>query len=143
VNRDIVSILDFAQTFLDAAGLPQPDDMQGRSLVPILKGQTPADWRKSYYYHYYEYPGSPFVKRHYGVRTERYKIIHFYYDIDAWELYDLQADPHELKNVYSDPRYGATVIDLKGELERLRRQYKDTDEKKFLPSLKDPIRRNE
>jgi arylsulfatase A-like enzyme len=73
------------------------------------------------------------VKRHYGIRTERFKLIHFYYDIDAWELYDLQADPHELRNLYSDPKYAQTVADLKAELAQLRRKYKDTDEKKFLP----------
>ncbi|MBF8295882.1 MAG: Sulfatase [Bacteroidetes bacterium] len=140
---EMVLNLDFAPTFLDFAGASIPEDMQGESLRGVLKGTTPETWRRSIYYHYYEYPGSPFVKRHYGIRTERHKLMHFYYDIDAWELYDLQADPHELKNVYSDPRYGATVIELKGELERLRRQYKDTDEKKFLPSPKDPIRRNE
>src|SRR5690606_39171594 len=80
-----VSNLDFAETLLDIAGVPVPDDMQGASLVPLLKGETPADWRKSFYYHYYEYPDSHRVPKHYGVRTERYKLIH-YYDTDEWEL---------------------------------------------------------
>jgi len=73
------------------------------------------------------------VKRHYGIRTARYKLIHFYYDIDAWELYDLEKDPRELNNVYGDPTYAAVVTELKTGLERLRRQYGDTGEKKFLP----------
>jgi arylsulfatase A-like enzyme len=80
------------------------------------------------YYHYYEYPGAHAVKRHYGIRTKRYKLIHFYYDIDAWELYDLQKDPHELNNLYGNPDHDAIVKRLKGELERLRKQYGDSDE---------------
>ena len=83
------------------------------------------------YYHYYEYPGWHAVKRHYGVRTQRYKLIHFYYDIDAWELYDLQGDPHELNNVYDDPAYAAVVTELKAELKRLRKQFGDTKEDKI------------
>ena len=78
------------------------------------------------YYHYYEYPGAHMVKRHYGVRTKRYKLIHFYHDIDAWELYDLERDPHELNNVYDDPRYASIVKELKAELQRLRKHYGDT-----------------
>lgn len=71
--------------------------MQGRSLRPILAGRTPEDWRRSMYYHYYEYPAEHSVKRHYGVRTRRYKLIHFYHDIDEWELYDLEKDPQEMR----------------------------------------------
>ena len=118
--------LDFAETFLDFAGVPAPADMQGRSLRPLLQGQTPADWRTSMYYHYYEYPADHSVNRHYGVRTQRYKLIHFYNDIDEWELYDLKNDPHELKNVYGDPQYADVVKELKAELKRLRAQYNDT-----------------
>ncbi len=143
VADEMVLNLDFAPTFLDYAGIHAPAQMQGESMREILRGNTPEHWRKSIYYHYYEYPGSPFVKRHYGVRTERYKLIHFYYDIDSWELYDLKADPNELNNVYSDPSHAATIVELKNELERLRRQYKDTDQKKFLPATKDPIKRSE
>ncbi len=99
--------------------------MQGRSLRPVLRGRTPEDWRKSMYYHYYEYPAVHSVKRHYGVRTERYKLIHFYHDIDEWELYDLKTDPDELRNVYADPQYVDIVKDLKAELTRLRAEYKD------------------
>ena len=135
VNTDIVLNLDFASTFLDFAGAALPADIQGRSLRPILKGKTPSNWRKSMYYHYYEYPGWHAVKRHYGVRTKRYKLIHFYYDIDAWELYDFQKDPHELNNVYDNPAYADIVKRLETELRRLQKKYGDSDElaKQFLP----------
>jgi len=125
VNKDIVMNLDFAETFLDYAGVRVPQDMQGVSLRPLLRGRTPADWRKSMYYHYYEYPGVHSVKRHYGVRTERYKLIRFYHDIDEWELYDLKNDPDEMRNVYDDPAYAETVKELTAELKRLRSHYKD------------------
>ena len=124
VNKDMVMNLDFAQTFLDIAGVKIPDDMQGESITPVLKGQTPSDWRKSVYYHYYEFPQPHHVHPHYGVRTERYKLIHFY-TIDAWELFDLEKDPHELKSVYKDPAYTSVVSDMKGELKRLMEKYKD------------------
>jgi arylsulfatase A-like enzyme len=94
---------------------------------PLLSGETPANWRKSMYYHYYEYPGWHMVKRHYGVRTERYKLIHFYHDIDAWEMYDLQTDPNELNNVYTDPDYADVRAKLQKELKKLRAQYGDSD----------------
>ena len=123
-NTDLTQNLDFAETFLDIAGVEIPADMQGRSLVPLMKGQRPADWRKSIYYHYYEYPAVHSVKRHYGVRTDRYKLIHFYYDIDEWELYDLKKDPDELKNVYDDPAYADVVKELKAELRRLQAKFK-------------------
>ncbi len=118
--------LDFAPTFLDLAGVDKPKDMQGRSLRPILAGKTPADWRTSMYYHYYEYPAVHSVKRHYGIRTKRYKLIHFYHDIDAWELYDLEKDPNELNNVYGSPGSAEIVKKLKAELEQLRKEFKDT-----------------
>ena len=127
VNHDIVLNLDFAQTVLDYAGVGRPADMQGASMRPLLRGETPANWRKSMYYHYYEYPGWHMVKRHYGVRTERYKLIHFYHDIDAWEMYDLQADPNELNNVYTDPDYADVLAKLQKELKKLRAQYGDSD----------------
>ncbi|MHC4573959.1 MAG: sulfatase/phosphatase domain-containing protein [Planctomycetota bacterium] len=134
VNGDIVLNLDFAATFLDFAGVTTPADMQGRSFRSLLKGRTPRNWRTSMYYHYYEYPGAHAVKRHYGIRTKRYKLIHFYYDIDAWELYDLKKDPRELNSLYGNPAHDAIVKKLKGELERLRGQYGDSDElsQKFL-----------
>ena len=126
VNEDIVMNLDFAETFLDYAGVSVPGDMQGRSLRPLLQGRTPEDWRSSMYYHYYEYPAVHSVKRHYGVRTQRYKLIHFYNDIDEWELYDLKNDPEELHNIYNDPQHADVIKELKAELTRLRTQYKDT-----------------
>jgi arylsulfatase A-like enzyme len=126
VNEDIVLNLDFAPTFLDFAGIDKPPDIQGRSIRPLLQGKKIKDWRKSMYYHYYEFPAVHSVKRHYGVRTDRYKLIHFYNDIDEWELYDLQKDPHEMNNVFNDPAYADTVKKLKVELQRLREKYKDT-----------------
>ena len=120
VDDHIVLNVDFAPTFLDLAGLPTPKDMHGRSLEPLLLGKAPADWRTSFYYHYYEFPGAHSVRRHYGIRTTRYKLIH-YYRIGEWELFDLERDPHELRNVYSDPAYAPIVAKLKTELERLRK----------------------
>ncbi len=120
-NRDIVSVIDFAETFLDAAGLPVPEEMQGRSLVPILKGETPKDWRTSFYYEYYEYPDPHRVRPHYGVVTDRHKLVRFHAtDVDEWELFDLQTDPQELLSIYNEPSQAKTVADLKQELERLR-----------------------
>ncbi|HZN34407.1 MAG TPA: sulfatase [Pirellulaceae bacterium] len=123
-TSQMVMNLDLAETFLDIAGLKVADDMQGRSIVPILAGEQPADWRKSVYYHYYEFPQPHHVHPHTGVRTERYKLIHFY-TIDAWELFDLEKDPHELKSVYRDPTYAGILTDMKAELTRLMAHYKD------------------
>ncbi|MFZ5833573.1 MAG: sulfatase [Planctomycetota bacterium] len=125
-SEDIVSSVDFAETFLDVAGVAVPSDMQGRSFVPLLKGNTPDDWRKTFYYHYYEYPAVHSVRRHYGVTDGRYKLIHFYpnrFDpqpIDEWELYDLEKDPKELQSVYGNPEYAAVQERLTKELARLR-----------------------
>ncbi len=128
VNADLVSNLDFAETFLEAAGVPVPAEMQGKSLVPVLKGQTPADWRKSFYYHYYEYPGPHAVRRHYGVVTDRYKLVHFYEPgVDYWELFDLKTDPRELTSVYGKPEYAAAQKELEAELARLRKELKVPD----------------
>ncbi len=127
-SADIVSNVDFAQTFLEAAGLPIPADMQGRSLVPVLRGQTPADWRRSFYYEYYEYPAPHHVRPHHGVVTDRYKLVRFTADdLDAWELFDLQTDPSELRDVYADPTYAPIVAQLKPELARLRAELKVPD----------------
>lgn len=126
VNKDIVLNLDFAETFLDIAGQPVPPDMQGRSLKPTLEGRTPDDWRKAMYYRYYEYPAVHMVHKHYGVRTGRYKLIYFH-ELDEWELFDLEKDPREMKSVYADPAYGEVVKELKAELERLKKLYKDDD----------------
>jgi arylsulfatase A-like enzyme len=128
VNGDLVQNIDFAETFLDLAGAPIPDDMQGRSIVPLLEGKKPADWRKSLYYHYYEYPGVHCVRRHEGVVTERYKLIRFYgKDVpggEEWELYDLEKDPEEMHNIYAHPEMAQKVSALKRELERLKTEYK-------------------
>ena len=128
VSDEITVNIDFAPTFLDFADTPIPSDMQGRSLRPILEGNTLQDWRESMYYHYYAYPFTHSVKRHYGIRTKRYKLIHFYYDIDAWELYDLERDPRELNNVYGNPAYASVLRELTAELDRLRKQYGDSEE---------------
>ena len=124
VNTDMVMNLDFAQTFLDIAGADQPDDMQGASMKPVFEGNTPDDWRKSVYYHYYEFPGAHSVARHNGVRTERYKLINFY-ENKEWELFDLKEDPNELNSVYDDPDYADIKKDLEVELQRLQEFYKD------------------
>ena len=122
INNDIVSNLDFAETFLEIAGADIPGDMQGRSLVPLFKGETPADWRKAFYYHYYEYPGAHQVQKHEGVRTDRYKLIS-YYDIGEWELFDFQTDPQEVDNLYDNPTYAMIQQDLEEALEKLKQQY--------------------
>lgn len=117
--------VDFAPTFLELAGVPVPSDIQGESLLPLLKGEEPADWRTSLYYHYYEYPAEHAVKRHYGVRDDRYKLIHFYNDIDSWELYDLQEDPSEMNNLYGKPGYEEVTNHMRDELHQLQKQYDD------------------
>ena len=128
VADDIALNLDFAPTFLDYAGIDIPSDMQGASLRPVMEDLVPSDWRKSMYYHYYEFPSEHRVRRHYGIRTKRYKLMHFYYDIDGWELYDLDNDVGELNNVYEDPAYSNVVKELKLELQTLREKYGDTDD---------------
>ncbi len=123
--EQLVQNIDYTPTFLDLAGLPIPEDIQGVSLLPLLRGEKPADWRKSLYYHFYEYPAEHSVCRHYGVRTERYKLIHFYNDVDAWELYDLQEDPMEMNNLYGKPGTEELTKELRAELEKLQVQYDD------------------
>ncbi len=122
---EMVQNIDYAPTFLDLAGIEKPADMQGVSLVPLLKGEHPADWRKSIYYHFYEYPAEHSVKRHYGVRNDRYKLIHFYNDIDRWELYDLQADPTEMHDIYGQPGTEEITAEMMQELNRLQKEYDD------------------
>ncbi len=140
VNEDIITNVDFAETFLDYAGLSIPEEMQGRSLRPLFQGNTPEDWPESMYYRFWlhrlHYNGAA----HYGVRTQRYKLI-FYYGLGLgapgslndptppeWELFDLEKDPMEMNNVYNDPTYADIVTELKAELERLKELYEDTDE---------------
>ena len=122
VNKQMVSNLDFAQTFLDLAGIDLPGDMQGKSLRPLFEGKEPKDWRDSVYYHYYCFPEYHAVRRHDGVRNSRYKLMHFY-DINEWELFDLQKDPKEMQSLHDDPKYAKTLQHMKGELTKLRKQY--------------------
>ncbi len=135
VNDDLVQNLDYAETFLEMAGAEVPGDMQGRSLVPLLAGDTPDDWRQSIYYHYYEYPSVHMVPRHYGVRNDRYKLMHFY-QFDEWEFYDLETDPNELHNLYDDPASAEVINAMKVELERLRAHYDDDSDVTELPEAK-------
>jgi arylsulfatase A-like enzyme len=119
--------VDFAPTFLDAAGLPVPPEMQGRSLVPLLRGRTPADWRTSMYYRYYHDPGDHNTRAHYGVRTKTHKLI-YYWKKDQWELFDLVHDPFEMHNLYGQPGHEEITATLKAELQRLKREVKDDDQ---------------
>ena len=127
-STTMVQNLDYAQTFLEAAGIPAPADMQGESLLPLLTGHPEAWTRDAVYYHYYEYPAVHMVKRHYAVVTEQYKLVHYYYDTDEWELIDRIKDPQELRNVYDDPTYAPVVAELHRKLEALRKQYGDNSE---------------
>ena len=127
-NKEMVQNLDFAQTFLEAAQIEAPDDMQGESLMPLLTGKDSLWTREAVYYHYYEYPSVHMVKRHYGIVTKEYKLVHFYYDVDEWELYDRQKDPNEMNNVYNDPDYALVVEELNQQLIDLRKKYKDSQE---------------
>ena len=124
--REMVQNIDYAPTFLELAGVPVPEDIQGVSLLPLLKGEHPKNWRKSLYYHYYEYPAEHSVKRHYGVSTaDGWKLIHFYRDINEWELYNLNKDPQELDNLYGKPGTQKVTHRLMKELVRLQKQYDD------------------
>jgi arylsulfatase A-like enzyme len=127
VDSHLVQNIDFAPTILDAAGVAIPEEMQGISMLPLFDPDLP-EWRDALYYHYYEYPGIHAVKRHYGVRTDQYKLIHFYYDVDEWELYDLQEDPDELMNVYDDAAYAEIRAFMHRRLSELMEQYGDSDE---------------
>jgi arylsulfatase A-like enzyme len=118
---------DFAPTFLEIAGLPAPPDMQGRSLVPLMKGARPSDWRTSIYYRYYHDPGDHNTRAHYGIRTRTHKLIYFWKK-DQWECYDLIKDPEEMHNIYGDPAARATVAALKRELFRLKKEMQDNDQ---------------
>lgn len=122
---ELVQNIDYGPTILDLAGISLPEDMHGISMLPLLKGEHPVNWRKALYYHFYEYPAEHMVKRHYGVRTERYKLIHFYNDIDVWELYDLKNDPAEMYNIYGQPGTEEVTAELKTTLLDLQQQYND------------------
>lgn len=142
VSDALVQNLDFAQTFLDAAGIGAPADMQGESLIPLLTDQ-PEKWtRDAVYYHYYEYPAEHMVNRHYAIVTKTYKLIHYYHQIDEWELIDRVKDVDEMTNVYHDPAYAEVKEELHERLERLRIQYGDNDEisQRYLDRYLDDIR---
>lgn len=127
VSEKMILNIDFAPTFLAAAGLTIPGDMQGRSFLSILRGESPSDWRRSMYYRYYHYPKDHRVQPHYGVRTERYKLVYFN-KINEWEFFDLQKDPRELLNVYKEATNAAIVEKLKDEMTRLRKEVDDRDQ---------------
>lgn len=131
-NHNLIQNLDYAETFLEMAGAPIPDDMQGASLVPLLKGEKPTDWRKSIYYHYYEYPSVHMIPRHYGIRNQRYKLMHFY-QFDEWEFYDLKEDPDELVNLYNDPEYARRIQRAKKDLKALQKDYEDDSDISVMP----------
>ncbi|MFC1661230.1 sulfatase [Gemmatimonadota bacterium] len=123
--EEMIQNIDYGPTFLAAAGISVPEDMQGRSLVGLMEGHRPQGWRRSIYYHYYEFPAVHMVAKHYGVRTERYKLVH-YYETGEWECFDLETDPQELTSVHDTPEYAGIVEELKAELARLRDRYGDT-----------------
>ncbi len=142
VNDKLVMNLDFAPTFLDYAGVEIPGDMQGKSFRELLSGKK-ATWRDAVYYHYYEYPSVHMVKRHYGIRTDRYKLIHFYYDIDEWEMYDLEKDPGEMNNIYGDTSYVDIQVELHRKLDQLKAEYGDSEEltRKYLDNYLEKIKK--
>ncbi len=123
---EMVQNIDFAPTFLDMAGIEIPGEMQGVSMLPVIEGKDTEDWREAIYYHYYAYPAWHSVKKHYGIRTSRYKLIHFYYDIDSWELFDLENDPHEMNNLIADSSYAEIISGLKTRLLDLAAEYGDS-----------------
>lgn len=127
-DKHLIQNLDYAETFLDMAGVSIPRNMQGRSLVPLLKGQSPNDWRKGIYYHYYEYPSVHMVPRHYGIRTQRYKLMHFYQFGDEWEMYDLKNDPDELNNIYGKSEHAKLQKRMKNRLDKLQKHYQDNSD---------------
>ena len=124
VNKELVQNLDYAQTFLEIAGADAPTSMQGQSLVPLLNGKTPDNWRQSVYYHYHEYPGSHAVPKHCGVRTKDLKLMHFY-EFGEWEFYDLHSDPDEQNNVYNSPERADQIAGMKSELAQMKKLYND------------------
>ena len=125
VNSDIITNIDFAPTILGAAGIDAPEEVQGKSFYRNLLGQTPAEWQKSMYYHYYEFPYWHHVQPHYGIRNQRYKLAHFYYNIDVWEFFDLEKDPDELTNQIHNPDYADIIGQMKEELHKLMIRYRN------------------
>ena len=125
VNEDIITNIDFAPTLLDLAGIKTNAQIQGNSFESILFGETPENWNQEMYYHYYEFPYWHHVQPHYGIRTQKYTLAHFYYNIDIWELYDLEKDPKQMNNIISDPQYTNVVANLKIRLEGLMKKYEN------------------
>jgi len=123
INNDITSNIDFAPTLLDIAHIKTSTKMQGKSFATLFSGKTPKNWRQSMYYHYYEWPFWHHVQPHYGIRTQKYTLAHFYYNIDVWELYDLEKDPTQIHNIYNDPQYTNIVSNLKSQLKDLMIEY--------------------
>ena len=126
VIEDIITNIDFAPTLLEMANVPIPEKVQGKSFFSNLKGKTPKKWRQSMYYHYYEYPYYHHVQPHYGIRNKRYKLIHFYYDVDLWEFYDLKNDPSEMNNLINSTAHVDLISQLKKELYKLKEDYGNT-----------------
>ena len=131
-QQKMIQNIDYAETFLDIAQAAIPDDMQGRSLLPLLKGESVNDWRDSIYYHYYEYPSVHMVPKHNGIRTERYKLMHFY-EFGEWEFYDLENDPEELNNLYGKSEFAELIETHKAKLASLQEYYDDDSELPEMP----------
>ena len=125
VNNDIIKNIDFAPTLLDLANINSTNIMQGESFKSNLFGKPIKDWEQAMYYHYYEFPYWHHVQPHYGIRTQKYTLAHFYYNIDVWELYDLEKDPKQMNNIISDPQYTNIVTDLKKQLKGLMLKYEN------------------
>ncbi|MFT4092048.1 MAG: sulfatase [Niabella sp.] len=124
---NLVSNIDWAPTILDIAGAPVPEEIQGRSLLPVLENKPVGDWRKEVYYHYYEYPQPHHVSPHFGIRTADYVLARFYKGVESWELFDLKKDPNELKNIYNDKAYSKIRENLKSRLRKLIVDYDDKE----------------
>ena len=125
-DNHLISNVDFAPTFLDFAGIKAPAEVQGHSFKNVIEANKDAKWQDKVYFHYYEYPFWHHVQPHYGMRTRRYKIAHFYYNIDVWELYDMEKDPDELNNVIDDPAYAEVAKNMKAKLMQLMKEVGDT-----------------
>ena len=137
VVNDIVSNIDIAPTLLEMAGVTIPGEVQGRSFYANLQGHAPMDWRQSLYYHYYEYPFWHHVQPHYGIRTKRFKLIHFYYDVDVWEFYDLKQDPSELHNLIDSKEHTDRINAMKKDLYALKKAYGNTMSLETLRTISD------
>jgi len=125
-NQDLISNADFAPTLLEFAGIDVPADVQGKSFEKMAEGKTIENWRDAVYYHYYEWPFWHHVQPHYGIRSKRYKLAHFYYNIDEWEFYDMEKDPNEMYNAINDPAYAEEIANMKKQLNELMKEVGDT-----------------